>query len=246
MKPLKKTLYVDADVSLYRSCVLSEVETDWGNDLWTLHSDLGQAKEIFSQEIAKLGDFFPDGPIVLCFTGKTNFRKDIMPTYKANRKKVRKPLLMGPLMDWAMGLWQSEKVEGLEADDLLGLLGQDNVMVSVDKDLRTVPGLHFNPDKPEEGVVTVSQELADYNHLFQTLCGDSTDGYKGCPGVGVVGAAKLLVGDDQAMWAAVVGAFEKKKIPYADMMAEARVARILRGAEYDFGLELYNLWSPPA
>lgn len=239
------TLYIDADVPLYRACFSAEEETDWGNDLWTLHSNMARAKEVFTQEIKGIQDEFPTGtPITLCFSGVENFRKDLLESYKSNRKKVRKPMLLTPLKQWVLGQYSCCITEGLEADDLLGLNSDKGIMVSVDKDLRTVPGRHFNPDKPEEGTVTVSKEEAHYNHMYQTLCGDSTDGYKGCPTVGPVGAKKLLDCPPEAMWKAVVEAFDKKGIPEEEALVQAHLARILRGMEWDYEAGKPRLWVP--
>ena len=38
----------------------------------------------------------------------------------------------------------------------------------------------FNPAKDTQ-VTNISQWEADYNHMMQTLTGDQTDGYAGCP-----------------------------------------------------------------
>jgi len=117
-------------------------------------------------------------------------------------------------------------------------------MVSIDKDLRTVAGLHYNPNYPEDGIVEVTEDEAHYNHMYQTLCGDSTDGYKGCPSIGPKTAAKILDVPHKDMWVAVLEAFAQKGISYDDAIIQAQVARILRGDEYDFKTDTTNLWSP--
>ncbi|MCP4126768.1 MAG: exonuclease [Gammaproteobacteria bacterium] len=244
----QRILLVDADVPLYKAAFASEVETDWGDDLWTLHSNIGTAKDIFTQEIGAIRDEFTDDDLVLlCFTGGANFRKHLLPTYKSNRKKTRKPLVLKALKAWAMETYDSELVEGLEADDLLGLLSSNptqSIMVSIDKDMKTVPGLHYNPNFPEDGVYIVTPEEAHYNHMYQTLCGDSTDGYSGCPGVGPVAAKRVLNVPTENMWPAVVHAFSQRDLTPEDALVQARVARILRGGEYDWGTNEAALWSP--
>jgi DNA polymerase-1 len=240
------TLLVDADVPLYKAAFASEVETDWGNDVWTLHGNMAQAKEIFNQEIDDIRAAFPpDSHVVLCLSDSSNFRKGLMSTYKDNRKNVRKPLLLKALRAWVDDMDEAVCSPTLEADDILGLLSHlpGHIMVSIDKDLKTVPGQHYNPSFPDDGVYTVTPDEAHYNHMYQTLCGDSTDGYKGCPGVGPVAAAKLLDVPVDNMWAAVQLAFSKKGINRCDALVQARLARILRGDEHDFMGNL-NLWSP--
>jgi hypothetical protein len=48
-----RTLLVDGDISIYQVAAAAEVATDWGNGLWTLHSDEYEAKfqldEVFSR-----------------------------------------------------------------------------------------------------------------------------------------------------------------------------------------------------
>ena len=238
-------LLIDADVLLYQAAFASEVETDWGDDLWTLHSDLKNARDIFDSLLDNIREEFPpEYPILLCFSGSENWRKGILSDYKANRKKNRKPIVLKPLMAWAMKTYDSMQVDSLEADDLLGLMSSRGIMVSIDKDLKTVPGLHFNPSFPEEFVYEVTPESAHYNHMYQTLCGDSTDGYKGCPSIGPKTAAKILDVPVEGMWNAVLETFAQKGIPFEDALVQARIARILRGDEYDFKTNTLAMWSP--
>lgn len=236
-------LLIDADVTLYKSAFASEVEIDWGDDLWTLHSELGEAREIFKEEINKIKVRFPkEFGMVLCFSGDRNWRNIILPTYKQNRKKIRKPIVLKPLRAWAMEHYDFTCEPSLEADDLLGLMSPNNIMVSVDKDLQTVAGKHYNPSKDE--LYEVSEEQAHYNHMFQTLCGDSTDGYSGCPSVGAKTAEKILDVPTKDMWSVVVDAYKKKGLTYEDTLIQARVARILRGDEYNMDTGEMNLWIP--
>ena len=118
---------------------------------------------------------------------------------------------------------------------------------SIDKDMRTVPGLHFRMCRAGEEVVEVSEEEADHTHLMQTLTGDRTDGYPGCPGVGPVSAARILSAEfapGETPWDAVVAAYEKKGLTEADALMNARVARICRVADYDFKKKEVILWNP--
>ena len=236
-------LLIDADVTLYKSAFASEIETDWGDDHWTLHSDLGVARNVFKEEIQKIKVAFPEEfGMRLCFSGNRNWRNIILPTYKHNRKKVRKPIVLNPLREWAMEHYYFTCEPSLEADDLLGLLSTNNIMVSIDKDLQTVAGKHYNPDKGE--LYEVTEDEAHYNHMFQTLCGDSTDGYKGCPSVGAKTAEKILDVPTGDMWSEVLATYEKKGLTYEDALIQARIARILRGDEYNLDTGEMNLWTP--
>jgi len=203
--------------------------------------------------------------VVVCLTSKTNYRKEVNPTYKGNRTGSRKAIMLKQLraamvdhLAFTPGCASLEQ-EGLEADDLIGILatrplkpGRDStrIVCSIDKDLRTIPGLHWNWDKqdhflddPEE----ISEEEADALFYIQALAGDPTDGYAGCAGIGPVKALKLLDGvASEDKWAVIVEAYEKAGHPPEDALVNARCARILRASDFNFKTKEPILWSPPA
>jgi DNA polymerase-1 len=80
--------------------------------------------------------------------------------------------------------------------------------------------------------------------MFQTLVGDTSDGYKGCPGVGKVKAEKLLAGNDKLYWEIVRATFEKAGLTEQDALTQARLARILRFSDWDNEKKEPILWSP--
>ena len=59
----------------------------------------------------------------------------------------------------------------------------DAIAVTIDKDLKGVPGWHYNPDK-DECPNYVDDAEADKFLAFQLIKGDSTDGIPGLPGKG--------------------------------------------------------------
>ena len=79
----------------------------------------------------------------------------------------------------------------------MGLLAtgkyKDNcVVVSGDKDMRTIPAWHcFIID---DSIEFVDNQKADLNFCTQVLTGDKSDGYIGCKGVGAVKASRILDG----------------------------------------------------
>ena len=48
-------LALDTDILLYRSTSTAEKEVDWGNDVWSLWSDLKDAKEAFREQVEYIG-----------------------------------------------------------------------------------------------------------------------------------------------------------------------------------------------
>jgi DNA polymerase-1 len=91
-------------------------------------------------------------------------------------------------------------------------------------------------------VLDISEDEADYWHLYQTLIGDSVDGYGGCPNIGPVTAKKLL--DKSPTWKTVVDTYKKAKLDEAYALQQARCARILRPADYNFETGEPILWQP--
>jgi hypothetical protein len=73
--------------------------------------------------------------------------------------------------------------EDLEADDILSMLQCENTFIfSHDKDLKQVPGWHWDILKYD--LVIISEEEGFKNLLYQILQGDSTDNISGLQGFG--------------------------------------------------------------
>jgi DNA polymerase-1 len=147
--------------------------------------------------------------------------------------------------------YRSYRKPTMEADDIMGILSTHptlvpgrKVTVSEDKDLATIPGWLWNPAKDRKPHL-ISEDYADYFHMYQTLVGDSTDNYKGCPGVGPVKADKLIKDAHPAdLWELVVSAYEAKGLTEEDALLQARLARISRAEDYDFKGGKVILWNP--
>lgn len=243
------TALIDADGLIFNAAQQAEVDIEWEDDCYTLVGDLAQAKVIFGEMLAdlieKVQNAIPCKQRILCLTDSGHdFRRDIWPDYKSKRK--RKPLVYYRLRTWVVETQTPVYLrDHLEADDILGILATgdivkgEKVVVSIDKDLRQIPGLLFNPDK-DDLPVEVTREDADRWHLMQTLMGDQTDGYPGCPGIGPKRAEPIV----KAGWPAVVAAFEKAGLTADDALTQARVARILTADLYDFKKKAPILWTP--
>ena len=248
-KPLQ--LLFDADMLVFRASASCEREIKWHDELWTLHADAAEAEAHVDDAVASLTEkvlnhlkYTGEYQIIMCFSDAENFRKSILPTYKLNRADKRKPVCYYGVKEWVMDNFTCYQRPGLEADDCMGILATHKepnaILISGDKDFKTVPGRFY--DFLRDTYYEISEEEADYWHLYQTLIGDTADNYKGCPGVGPVAAKKLL--DESPTWNAVVAAFEKKGLTEDDALVQARVARILRASDYDFKSKKPKLWSP--
>jgi len=238
------TLLIDADLFLFRAAVVSEEETDWGDDIWSLATDLKVAKKIFTDQMNSFKTRLDTDQILMCISSKTNFRKTVLETYKSNRKKSRKPVGYKALVEWVEATYPSHTQEGLEADDVMGILGScpdiDTVIVSDDKDMKTIPCKLYRPNDGD--LLDVSVAAADTQFFTMTLTGDTTDGFSGCPKVGAVTAAKIL--GSRPDWSLVENAFIKAGLSREDSITQAQLARILRFQDWDSTSETIKLWRP--
>jgi DNA polymerase-1 len=251
------TLLIDGDEYLYKACAALETEVQWDEQNHVLACNAEEAWDVFVGSIEKIKDALDAETGYLAFTGKGNFRQAIYPPYKNHRPK-RKPMCYGLLRERAQQHFKCHSVDGLEADDVLGIWATsgkfgDTIVVSSDKDMQTLPTRIYRGGE----VVTVSVSEANYFWLFQTLTGDTADGYPGCPGIGKVKAEKLLDefwahGKDhpvqeyvtEAAWEAVVRTFEAAGLTYDDALTQARLARILRVEDWDSEKKEVKLWNP--
>lgn len=249
-------LLIDADVLAYQCAASVEQATEWEDGYWTWHCDEEEVKRQINSQLSFITDTYDAVGLTLCLTdSEGNFRRNVLPSYKDHRARVKKPLVLKSIKEWLIedhgGYWRP----GLEGDDIMGILStwrvyspdHPKVIVSIDKDMKTIPGLFVQ--KVGDDPVEITEEEADWWHMFQTLTGDVTDGYKGCPGIGPKNAEKLLgeIGfySLKEMWETVVQAYAKKNLPEEEALIQARVARILRHGEYDMKARLPILWTPP-
>ena len=241
---MKRVLLIDADILVYQTACAAEVPIDWGGGLWTLHSDMGAAACDIESRIANIRNALSGDELIFALTStEMNFRKELFPAYKSNRKAVRRPVVWKPLREYLYECYPVFERPGLEGDDCLGIIATrpvvtdvERVLVSIDKDFKTIPGKHYNMSKPDEGVYEISETEADYFFMLQTLTGDAADGYPGLPGTGPKKAAKILEPENNLKdwWTVVLAAYNKEGLSNAVALSQAQCARILRASDYDF------------
>jgi DNA polymerase-1 len=250
-----RTLLIDGDIDAYQIASKCETKIDWGDGVETKSADSEEAKRQIDDRYKALKKMLGADRMIVCLSDSQNFRKDILPTYKANRKNVIKPALLAELRKYLHEAYEVFQRPYLEADDVMGILGTmgdndlisgERIICSIDKDMRSVPGLLFNPGHPDKGTIEISLEEADYFHMAQTLTGDPTDGYGGCPGVGKAKVGKALTKKhpDQTHWELVVRQYVSKGLAEADALVQAQVARICRAEDYDFTNKRPIPWHP--
>lgn len=249
---MKRTILLDGDLYIFKTCAADERPVKFSDDLTVLTGNTESCVRSFDRQVENFMISCKADEVVLCFSSPDRhyFRHDILPTYKQNRNGTRKPLTLKSTTEAIKAKYRTFDRPGLEGDDVMGILSTNNsiikgtkIIVSGDKDMQSIPGLLFREGKEIE----IDEATADYFHMFQTLIGDSTDGYTGCPKVGPVTAAEIL-GTERtysALWPKVVQAFEKKGFSEEFALTQARVARILRTKDYDYTLKQPILWRPP-
>lgn len=219
---------VDADILIYRFAFASE----------------GDPAEF---ALARLSEFLdnlyvnlPVDEVEGYLTGKGNFRNEIAVTapYKGTRK-ADKPYHFGLLREYMQKSWGFTEVEGIEADDKLGIEAykhepEETIIVSLDKDLDMIRGNHYNFVREEQYVIT--EEQAIRNFYLQMLTGDKVDNIIGLAGIGPVKSKKMLADckTEKEMYDVVLAAYDNN----LDRVVEnGRLLWILR--------EEGQVWQPP-
>lgn len=281
------TLIVDGDIFAYQGAAGAEEVTNWGTDdndgcQWAVTADERVARKYMDNALEELMDNLGGDHLVVTLSDTLNWRKEVLPSYKSNRATTRKPIILPQARAYLRekyAAWQRPKLEG---DDLLGILSGlntlpgiatpgDRIMVTKDKDMSTLPGLHYRVHQTILGVFEVSLAEANLFHLRQGLAGDPTDGYAGCPGWGMktaeeflkepyrlvpvehtptrgksagVPATKWVKEDHPDLWTCILSLFEQAEVTPEDALVQFQVARILRVADYDFKRKEPILWTP--
>lgn len=206
-------ILVDGDCVVYSvafACQTSEKQED-GETKVTVESE-DYCQMILRKVLQSLIDKFPDEPAKIFLSpedSKENYRFRLKPTvpYKGNRK-AEKPVYYDYVRQLLVEEYYADVTEGQEADDALGiaLMGTDNVLCSIDKDLDMVPGRHYNwrtesyYETSDPGHLRIKKvgkvkklQGGGYRWFYAQLClGDPADNIKCLNGWGPVKTYKEL------------------------------------------------------
>jgi DNA polymerase-1 len=271
------TLLIDADIVAFKHASTNEEKHDWGNGVITKTvSSMGTVALQVDAQLAEWKARWKADEIIVCLScpHEENFRLGVLPSYKGNRDYDNRPLLLTPIKEYLASAYRTYARPTLEADDVMGILSTHptlvpgrKVIVSEDKDMKTIPGWLWNPAKDPKPW-KVSEEEADWWHLLQAVTGDDTDHYKGAPGYGLKAYKETVDAGlkyqayeyiyprkktteirwekvpSASRWESVVAIFEKAGLTEEDALVQARVARICRASDYDFKEKKVKLWTP--
>ena len=265
---MKTTLLVDADIVAFKIASTAQKVHKFEDDEGTVVEclQLDEWEEVAPRVDTLLADYLEQtkaDELIICLSCPTEegWRKAIYPDYKANRDYSKRPVYLSDVKDYMAENYRSYRKPTMEADDIMGILSTHptlvpgrKIIVSEDKDMQTIPGWLWNPAKDRKPRL-VDEHNANYFHFYQTLVGDSTDNYKGCPGIGPKKAEALLekhchetkhdsVFEEYMAWEDIVAAFEKKGLAEEDAILQARLARICRDVDYNFKTQEVILWNP--
>lgn len=136
--------------------------------------------------------------------GKGNYRNNVYPDYKGNRKgkqldeDVKERL--ADAYEYAREELGAFSLDGIEADDLVCIDAHETmndpemkgIICAIDKDMLQIPGTHFNFDK--KIITEQSEDDADLFYWSQCIIGDGADNVPGIRGLGEAKTAKLMEG----------------------------------------------------
>lgn len=128
-------------------------------------------------------------------------------TYKFKPYKGTRPAKPEFLVQWDPAIvphlidkWGFYQSINLEADDIVAALSlimdQETIICSPDKDLKQMPGLHYNYQK-EATPELISPEQACCNLWTQVLTGDTSDNIAGVPGLGPAKVKQLFLAAEE-------------------------------------------------
>jgi DNA polymerase-1 len=149
-------------------------------------------------------------------SGSNNFRHEIYPEYKANRKDMVDPRWRKACKEYLVREWDAEVTDGYEADDALGInqdtgdldfrlddkvckMNYKTIICSIDKDLDMIPGMHYSWPIVRKGVIVREGRIYEVSEIEgiksfyrSLLVGDRTDNIFGVDGIGKVKAAQMI------------------------------------------------------
>ena len=204
-----KLVLVDGSSYLFRAYhALPKLTSSRGEPTGAIHGVLNMITKLANEEST------PHFVVVFDAPGKT-FRDEIYPEYKANRDAMPDDLReqINPLLEAipAMGL-PLLRIEGVEADDVIGTLarqaseaGMDVLVSTGDKDMaqlvtdkvtliNTMNDARMDREGVKEKFDVFPEQIIDW----LALVGDSSDNIPGVPKVGAKTAAKWLNEYDSA------------------------------------------------
>ena len=120
-------------------------------------------------------------------SGTRNFRYELFPDYKANRRESVDPIYRQSCKEYLITNWFASVSDGIEADDAIGIahttltsVNNTPIICSIDKDFKQLSGEFY--DFVKEEFFTVDPLEAQRYFYKQLLLGDRSDNIPGYDG----------------------------------------------------------------
>jgi 5'-3' exonuclease len=195
-------LLLDGDILAYRTAASVEFES----------LPLGVYR--INELVQRLKEETNSTEVEIYLSGSGNFRKELDPEYKANRKDTPKPIHLEALREHLVVAYKAKVTDGIEADDAIAIQAtqytENNVaftICSLDKDFKQIPGKHYRWEftgttvtpkgerkqwtKPAESFYVTPLDGLKYFYK-QLLIGDKADNVKGVWQVGQIKADRYI------------------------------------------------------
>lgn len=173
---------IDADIVSY-SCAAFNEEYGWA-----------QCQQDIDDMLTRILETTESDSMQLYISGPENFRYGIYPEYKANRRGKSDPTYRQDANAYLVERFGATVTIGCEADDALGIAGSvpdlETTICSIDKDLKQIPGRHYNWRRDEFDIVSPVDGLRSFYRGL--LIGDTADNIRGVDGIGKVKAGRII------------------------------------------------------
>lgn len=202
-------IHIDGDIIVYNAGFAADNDTTTDVSI-----SLANSKKMIFNKVGYIKETFNIKNVYVYLTAddKSNFRYEVAKTlpYKGNRIKSHRPTFYNEIRNYLVKKFDAEMVSGKEADDELGIRlsadPQNNIVLSKDKDIRMIPGWHWEMGERMPYYVTDPGFLILENrrskveifgtgyawYCAQLLMGDKADNIPGLTGYGVVKAWETL------------------------------------------------------
>lgn len=188
---------IDGDIVAYRCAASCEKRDKEGNLLSCEPVDIALLRT--DKLVREILDFVKTPQYNIYVSGQGNFRYEVDPEYKANRRGKADPVWREACKAFLITEWKASVTDGYEADDALGMAQtDDSILASIDKDLLQIPGKHYRwqisgPNWVKEAELLDITYFEGLKHFYaSSLIGDRTDNITGVVGIGPAKAAKAL------------------------------------------------------
>lgn len=178
--------------------------------------------------------------------GTDNFRYEIYPDYKGNRKDTKQPTWYEDVRAFVVQDFNGVIINGRETDDEMGIEQcaaefMSTVIVTNDKDLLMIPGNHYNPIT-QTNVFTTPLDSLKYFYQ-QLIQGDQADNIPGYDGKMRPKIPKFLQPKIDALWDLDN---EEEMYELVLNMYDLDASRLVRNARLLWIWRKENdLWQPP-